>query len=54
MDDESILGPINGPHALQGPRPIKGPIPRSMLKIQMGFSQDGQSINVDFKIGLIV
>ena len=43
-DDESILGQTLGPHATQGPSPIKGPITRCMLrKIQMGFSQDGQN-----------
>jgi len=37
--DESILGPTLGPHATQGPSPIKGPITRGMLKkIQKGFS----------------
>ena len=41
-DDESTLGPTHGPHAPQGPSPIKGQIISCMLrKIQMGFSQDG-------------
>jgi len=39
--DESIIDLTLGPHAFQGPSPLKGPIKRGMLrKIQMGFSQE--------------
>jgi len=43
-NDESTIDPTLGPHASQGPSPLKGLITRGTLrKIQMSFSQKDQN-----------